>query len=58
MMLAVDIARVVLEKRTTVKPCVCGGLIRADLREPAAGVSAHNRTKRHLAWRWANEERV
>jgi hypothetical protein len=53
--LAIDIARVILEKRTAVKPCVCGGRLRADLREPAWGVARHNATKRHQAWRLRKE---
>lgn len=29
----------------------CGGVIRADTDDPAPGVSMHQRTPRHTAWR-------
>lgn len=35
---------------TRVVPCACGGRVRADRTNPAAGVAAHNRTKLHRAW--------
>lgn len=32
-------------------PCVCGGLVTADIECPAAGVREHQKTARHRAWR-------
>lgn len=37
--------------RTRTLPCVCGGTVRADRIEPAAGLRAHQRTNVHRAWR-------
>jgi hypothetical protein len=36
---------------TTIEPCVCGGFVTADPENPAEGVTAHQRTRRHRAWR-------
>lgn len=58
---AADFARVglvlprVLEHAVHIRPCACGGQVRADIRFPADGVRRHNATKRHLAWRAARD---
>lgn len=41
------------EHMVLVKPCVCGGTVRADLRFPTEGVRNHNRSTRHMDWRRA-----
>lgn len=40
-----------VEPRTLVKPCVCGGTVRADRWEPREGVHSHQRTTLHQEWR-------
>lgn len=41
-------------RHTRIERCACGGMVRADHREPANGVASHNRTKVHRAWRQAH----
>ena len=43
-----------LERKVRVVPCVCGGQVRVDVRFPNPGMSSHQRSKRHQAWRQAN----
>lgn len=45
----------VLDHAVQVRPCACGGTVRADVRFPVDGVSRHNRSKAHEAWRAARE---
>lgn len=42
-------------RRMRTEPCVCGGVIHADPLEPMAGVTSHNRSNVHQAWRAENE---
>ena len=41
--------------RIEARPCVCGGLVRADPAAPAKGVAQHNASPRHRAWRGNRE---
>lgn len=34
-------------------PCICGGLVSADIECPAAGIREHQATQRHANWRRA-----
>ena len=49
------IAEVELEraygKREEARPCVCGGIVIADPRDPTDGVRAHQAEPKHQAWR-------
>lgn len=38
-------------RRTRIERCACGGYVRADRHEPAAGVVAHQRSRTHREWR-------
>jgi hypothetical protein len=33
------------------RPCVCGGVVIADPRDPTEGVREHQATPKHVAWR-------
>ncbi|MBV9484597.1 MAG: hypothetical protein JO246_00915 [Frankiaceae bacterium] len=42
------------DRRVETRGCACGGRVIADPAAPAKGVSLHNTTGRHKAWREAH----
>lgn len=49
--IAARIRRAVNAKTVDIRPCVCGGQVRADRWAPTHGVASHNRSKLHRLWR-------
>lgn len=44
-----------LAARIEERPCVCGGIVKANPLSPANGVAAHQFKSRHMAWREAHD---